>query len=182
VAAVLVIAKNKQTHRLQSSMYSRQIWSRVNDQVKNKKKQMTLSANKGLKPLSAKNVRDVGLALARIDGSTTTRDIKDECRSQGFWATQAQVAEFARDLVAQGILTALHQGNRYRTLIEPVPLAVVGDRSAVTPQWLISAPGTAFPSLSLPGSLSRTQARYQYTRIHPVQFAQTRSRRASGED
>lgn len=138
---------------------------------------MTLAA-KGLKPLSEKNVEDVGLALVRIDGSTTTRDIKDECRTQGYWATQAQVADFARALVTRGILTGIYQGNGYRTLVEPIPCSsVAGAPSVAVPQWLISAPGTTFPSISLPGTLSRTQARYQYTRLHPVEFSETRSRR-----
>ena len=51
-----------------------------------------------MKNLAKQDVKDAAVKLMQSNGSTTTLDVKNELRSQGFWATQNQVSDFMNDL------------------------------------------------------------------------------------
>lgn len=57
--------------------------------------------NNGPKPLTMDIVKKVAEELMKKNGSTTSLDVKNELRMQGYWAKQQQVGDFMRALHTQ---------------------------------------------------------------------------------
>ena len=67
-----------------------------------------------MQTLTKKIVQDVGTHLIESNGSTTTLDVKQELRNQGYWAVQHEISTFMSQLADDGVFKYTDNGT-YRT-------------------------------------------------------------------
>ena len=63
-----------------------------------------------MQTLTKKIVQDVGTHLIESNGSTTTLDVKQELRNQGYWAVQHEISTFMSQLADDGVFEYTDNG------------------------------------------------------------------------
>jgi hypothetical protein len=87
--------------------------------------------------ISEVEVLSTATAQIEANGSTTTLDVKNKLRDDGYWAKQAEVSQLMQQLFVEGKLQSTNDLNRpYQTYTMPV--AVVADEPKSFSQNILS--------------------------------------------
>jgi hypothetical protein len=149
-------------------------------------------------PLTIIQIEQIARELCDRNGTTTTLEIKNECRLRGIWALQSTVAAHVRSLSNPSILVPTLSIDHiqsvdstffrvFKLFINPnisrLTSAVVSAPIVGAPvissnrDWLVHAPTIGSKSMTCDGNLTRSQARNLFAKAESVPFSATRSYR-----
>lgn len=75
-----------------------------------------------MKNLSKEAVKEVAINLSKLNGVTSSKEVKEQLRIDGYWATQSSVSALLNNLVTENILKFTSNGTfRVYQLVDDVP-------------------------------------------------------------
>lgn len=117
------------------------------------------------------------------NGETTTLDVKNELRAQGFWVTQMQVSGVVSQFADQSMEFDwdVSNGHRvYREAVSPAPMSTGITPYVAKPKtqaslgdWEVGGSGT----LKTYYNVTRNKARYEYAKEFGIDYVDTTARK-----